>query len=409
MADLLTNFFHISIFALANLAFAYAIFIRLKLISKAQSAGKLAPWRLRIRSFLLNVLFQYKLFKKPFRGLIHAFIFYGFLVYALHTTSQMIAGNAWYIFKSWGLDPYTFQLADYIWLGYSLDLPLATLTLFGFLLLIAFTVMLMYSTQPKKVKNKVWKPVLEWFFLGLLLLETLGIFVLIFASGKVFYEGVVQYFSLFVLFGLSSFAYRRWVMRARGLDVPSSQSAIVLLLISTLMLSTLFGMASQSILDGHKANWISQIFLFLMSFHKDTEPSIALAVRDFSWWVHISTVYTFMVYVPLSKHSHLIFAPINFFLLKDRPLGQMNQMELEEEDALWGASNVAELQWTSLLDGLSCIECGRCTLACPANSTGKILDPKKIMVDIKHSMLENKNSLLAKNGQSDTSYTPFDW
>ena len=106
-----------------------------------------------------------------------------------------------------------------------------------------------------------------------------------------------------------------------------------------------------------------------------------------------------MVYVPLSKHSHLIFAPINFFLLKDRPWGQISMLNLEDENAVWGARNVSQLQWTSLLDSVSCIECGRCTIVCPANRTGKPLDPKKIMVDIKHSMLENKTALLhSKNG-----------
>ncbi|HQI21315.1 MAG TPA: (Fe-S)-binding protein, partial [Leptospiraceae bacterium] len=84
---------------------------------------------------------------------------------------------------------------------------------------------------------------------------------------------------------------------------------------------------------------------------------------------------------------------MNFFMIRGTPRGQMTHMDMENA-AVYGAGNVRELPWTSMLDGLSCIECGRCTVQCPANRTGKPLDPKKIMVDIKHSMIENTNTLL---------------
>ena len=122
---------------------------------------------------------------------------------------------------------------------------------------------------------------------------------------------------------------------------------------------------------------------------------VAEGVRNFTWWLHLLAVYAFMVYVPTSKHSHLIFAPINYFMIKDRPRGQINMMNLEAEGGVWGAGNVTELQWTSVIDGLSCIECGRCTVECPANLTGKLLDPKRIMTEIKHSLLDHASGILA--------------
>jgi Fe-S oxidoreductase len=106
-----------------------------------------------------------------------------------------------------------------------------------------------------------------------------------------------------------------------------------------------------------------------------------------------------MIYVPRSKHGHLIFAPFNYFLITDESRGQMRFIDLESEDAVWGAANASELPWKSLLDSLSCIECGRCTLECPANRTGKPLDPKKIMVDIKHSLIEHSSEIIAHGGE----------
>ena len=393
--DLWINLSHLAVFGAANLCFFYAVYKRLRLVSKGQPAGALAPLESRIRSLLLNVIFQFKLFGHPLRGLMHAFIFYGFISYLVHTTSQMIAGNGWLLLKEHGFEPYNFWLTDYIWLGFAPSMGAASLAFLGLLTLIALTVLCMYSLKLGKRWNWRTSALIQWFFLLLLSVETAALVLVLVGSGTPFYEAIVQHFSLFVLVSLLYFAYRRWVRHAKGLDVPSSQSAIVLLLIGTLMLSTLAGSAAQLGLDGGEhAVWIQNLMHSLLQSLGMIDGHSTVAVRNFSWWLHIATVYAFMIYVPLSKHSHLIFAPINYFLIKKRPWGQMSMLDLESEDAVWGAANVAQLQWSSLLDGLSCIECGRCTLACPASQTGKPLDPKKIMVDVKHSLLENQKALL---------------
>ena len=392
--DLFINLFHIALFTAANLGFFYAIYKRLYLIFKAgQPSGDLSSWGARIRSFLLNVVFQFKLFKRPVRGIMHAFIFYGFLIYMFHTTNQMIGGNLWYYFKESGMDPYAFHLTDYIWLGFSLSSTTTALLIGGLLVLIALTVMAMYSVRIGKRIHWRTSPGLQWAFLSLLSLEAGATLLVLLSSGTYFYKSFLLYFSLLVLFSLGFFAYRRWIRRSSELDVPSPQSAIVLLLISTLMLSTLFGDGAEALYKGSTTGIQGLIASFLELLGVQSKEG-ALAVRNFNWWLHICTVYAFMIYVPLSKHSHLIFAPINFFLIKKRPLGQMSMMDLEAEESVWGAAHISELPWKSLLDGLSCIECGRCTLVCPANLTGKPLDPKKIMVDIKHSMLEHQKALL---------------
>ncbi|MCB1309620.1 MAG: 4Fe-4S dicluster domain-containing protein, partial [Leptospiraceae bacterium] len=335
----------------------------------------------------------------------HAFIFYGFISYLVHTTSQMIAGNGWSLFKMYGVNPYTFYLTDHIQM-FSFSMATTGIIVVSLIASIGLTFWLMHSIRLGK--QHYWRNNgdLQWFFLILLLSEFATLFAFVIGSGTHFYEAVVQHFSILVLSGLLYFAYRRWIRRAKGLDIPSAQSAIVILLIGTLMVSTMVGAAAQVMLDGSEGNWINRMMLAVLGPLGMSDAATAEAVRNFTWWIHIGTVYVFMIFVPMSKHSHLLFAPINYLLVRDRPLGAIRMMDLESETAVWGAGNVSELGWTNLLDGLSCIECGRCTVECPANRTGKPLDPKKIIVDIKHAMLDHQKALLAQTAESGPAESP---
>ncbi len=407
---MLTHLFHLTLFTIVSGIFSYAVFKRLRLVSKAQSVGPLASLEARLRSVLLNVVFQYKLFQHPLRGIMHSFIFYGFISYSLHTVSQIIAGNMWSIFFAQGTDPYQFRVTDYMNLGLLPDGKTGALFFLVLLGLMALTVFWMNSFRIGKKIHWRTSPLVQWFFILLLGIEFTSIFLLANTSGTHFHESVVQYFSLLVLIGLGFFAYRRWIRRSEELDLPSVQSAIVLLLIAVLMISTLVGHSAQSFLNGSHSNWMDRLVSVILAQvgfpFEGSGLGTAEAIRNFSWWSHLFTVYSFMIYVPISKHAHLIFAPINYFLIRNRPLGQMSMMDLESEDAVWGAANLSELPWTSLLDGLSCIECGRCTVECPAHRTGKPLDPKKIMVDVKHAMMEYQGELLKSSNSSSGSSEP---
>jgi Fe-S oxidoreductase len=103
-------------------------------------------------------------------------------------------------------------------------------------------------------------------------------------------------------------------------------------------------------------------------------------------------VLAFLNYLPYSKHLHVIVSLPNTFLSNTSGPGQvgvMRPMDLEAEDVeTFGASDVNQLSWKSLLDGYTCTECGRCTAACPANITGKVLSPRKIVVNTRQRTME---------------------
>ena len=119
-----------------------------------------------------------------------------------------------------------------------------------------------------------------------------------------------------------------------------------------------------------------------------------------AWWLHIIGIFAFLNYLPWSKHLHILLAFPNAYYARLEPHGKMNNMPEIQREVLYamqpemapaagaeeaakkfGAKDVFDLSWRNLLDAYSCTECGRCTAACPANQTGKLLSPRKIMMD----------------------------
>ena len=109
------------------------------------------------------------------------------------------------------------------------------------------------------------------------------------------------------------------------------------------------------------------------------------------WWMHALLILAFLNYLPYSKHLHVVTSLINVYLSNTSGPGQkgvMRPMDLEADVEQFGASDVEHLTWKNLLDGYSCTECGRCTAACPANLTGKLLSPRKIVVNTRQRLME---------------------
>ena len=142
-----------------------------------------------------------------------------------------------------------------------------------------------------------------------------------------------------------------------------------------------------------------------------------------AWWIHIIGILIFLNYLYFSKHLHILLAFPNTFYGKLTPKGQLNNLEsvtnevklmmdpnadpfaapaegdTDEVPAKFGASDVQDLSWVSLLNAYTCTECGRCTSECPANLTGKKLSPRKIMMDTRDRLEEVGKNIDANNGE----------
>lgn len=132
-------------------------------------------------------------------------------------------------------------------------------------------------------------------------------------------------------------------------------------------------------------------------FHSFSINQLIIIERS-TWWFHIIGIFAFLNYLPYSKHLHILLAFPNAYYARLHPLGEIKNMEHvqnevkfmmqpelaptgETANMKFGAKDVMDLSWKNLLDAYSCTECGRCSSACPANQTGKLLSPRKIMMD----------------------------
>ncbi len=134
---------------------------------------------------------------------------------------------------------------------------------------------------------------------------------------------------------------------------------------------------------------------------------VLILIERVAWWFHIVGIFAFALYVTYSKHLHIFMAFPNTYYGKVQPKGHMDNMpEITNEVKMmlglpvegdnapppegmkFGAKDVNDLSWKNLMDAYSCTECGRCTAECPANTTGKKLSPRKIMMDTRDRMEE---------------------
>lgn len=158
-------------------------------------------------------------------------------------------------------------------------------------------------------------------------------------------------------------------------------------------------------------------------------------VERIGWWGHILVVFAFLNYLPYSKHLHILLAFPNTYYARLSPKGEMRNMpDIQKEVASmfdpnaafeepdpnapmpkFGAADVFDLHWTDILSAYTCTECGRCTDVCPANLTGKMLSPRKIMMDIRDRADEigtnislNKTEFIADDKKESTSVLTAD-
>ncbi|MBI3195893.1 MAG: (Fe-S)-binding protein, partial [Ignavibacteriae bacterium] len=222
----------------------------------------------------------------------------------------------------------------------------------------------------------------------------------------VFLQDVV---SVLVIISIAIALYRRYISKPKRLDISGHaqfDATLILMMILMIMLS-MFGQnaarISLGVDEGNDARIISSTLTPMFDGFSERGKESWFTLF---WWIHMGFVLGFMNYLPKSKHLHIMSSIPNVFFAKHEPRGTLKMLNLADETLTkFGASDVEDFTWKQLLDGYACTECGRCTASCPANITGKLLSPKKIIVDIRHRLME-KAPLLEKspitNHQSQT-------
>lgn len=159
---------------------------------------------------------------------------------------------------------------------------------------------------------------------------------------------------------------------------------------------------------------------FIAVWFQGLSEATLIGIERVAWWLHIVGILFFLNYLYYSKHLHILLAFPNTYYGKLTPKGQLPNLEsvtnevklmmdpsadpfaAPAEDApvpeKFGASDVRDLSWVQLLNAYTCTECGRCTDECPANQTGKLLSPRKIMMDTRDRLEEVGKNMDANKG-----------
>ena len=290
----------------------------------------------RIKILLKIAFGQTKLFARPVSGILHALVYWGFLVITIGTLEMMVDG------------------------------------IFGF----------------------------DRFF------GALGIFYnFVTASGDIM--------AVLVLVSCLIFIFRRIFMKIKrfsGKEMKKSSSidAIVALVIIVFLMISLLTM-NIGYIGLHPESYFGFFPVSSLLFPYFATWDLHL-FHNISWWTHIMLVLIFLNELPYSKHFHVVMSIPNVYFSNIENLGKMENLPSVTKEVklmmdpnvdpyatppanslppeVFGAKDVTDLNWVQLMNSYSCTECGRCTSECPANQTGKLLSPRKIMMDTRQRLKE---------------------
>ncbi|KAF0153273.1 MAG: Fe-S oxidoreductase [Ignavibacteria bacterium] len=213
-------------------------------------------------------------------------------------------------------------------------------------------------------------------------------------------------FGLFVIVAVVWALYRRFIQKVKRLDVEGHKfdAAFILSMIIVVVIS-MFGQSTAHIID--KSFQLSawefrpvSVWLANAFFIDGTSASLFFEIF---WWIHILTIFTFLNFLPYSKHFHVVTSLPNVYFKKiGNQQNALKKLNLEDENLTqYGAADIEHLSWKQLLDGYTCTECGRCTASCPAATTGKKLSPREIIVSIRKRTEEKAPLMIAKTPNDD--------
>jgi len=234
-------------------------------------------------------------------------------------------------------------------------------------------------------------------------------------------------FALIVALAILVFLSRRLffhIKRFEGIEMKKSThvdanialSMIFLLMVSLLGMNTFYAAIQNASSEAFIGVFPVSSYLAMMFAH--LSPGSLHILHEISWWMHILLIFIFANMLPYSKHFHVFMSVPNVFLSRLEPLGKLPNMDnitrevklmLNPDTAYatpateapverFGVKDVEDVSWKNYFDSLSCTQCGRCTAVCPANITGKLLSPRKIIMDVRARMNE-KGPGMVKNGR----------
>ncbi|PHA00352.1 hypothetical protein COE51_07120 [Bacillus pseudomycoides] len=200
-----------------------------------------------------------------------------------------------------------------------------------------------------------------------------------------FFQEIV---TLIILIAVFWAFYRRYIEKLVRLK-RNFKAGLVLIFIGGLMLSVLLGNGMGIIWHGEELSWSEPIASAIAYLFSGIGETAAIVVFYFAWWLHLLILLTFLVYVPQSKHAHLIAGPANVYFSRLTNPGKLEKIDFEDEtQETFGVGKIEDFKQTQLIDLYACVECGRCTNMCPATGTGKMLSPMDLILKLRDHLTD---------------------
>lgn len=329
--------------------FGYTCWKIFKLFQLTKPEDRFNNWGQRTETLLLVALGQTKMMKRPLSGVLHALVYWGFIVITIGSLEMFIDGAT-------GIE------RSLKFLGGFYNFVTASGELFAFLIIVSSIIFLgrRYITKPKRFIAQEMKPGSRMdatFILGMILIL------------------------MFSLLGMN-LGYIGSNAEAAG-SFPVSDLLIKILNIE----------------------------------FTDENQSFYHTLEKVNWWIHISLIFFFLNVLPYSKHFHVLSSMPNVFFTRMEPYAKLKNMESVKREVelmmnpnatpppadaapvRFGVKDPEDVTWKTLLDSYTCTECGRCTAVCPANTTGKLLSPRKLFIDLRRRMKDKGNGLIMQGSE----------
>ncbi|MGD0334735.1 MAG: (Fe-S)-binding protein [Xanthobacteraceae bacterium] len=211
-------------------------------------------------------------------------------------------------------------------------------------------------------------------------------------GGNTWIAWLQEVFAVVILVGLGLAVWQRYVIRPSRFRGSNTLDATLIYLLITAVVLTMLLQAAFAIAAGHDAAapWrpVSRQIAVLLTALGVSGESAARGEHIF-YWAHICAILGFLVYIPGSKHRHMILAAINVYFRSLQPKGTLPPADLDHPPI--GVGAIEQFTWKNMLDLYSCTECGRCQAACPAYAAGLPLSPKLLITDLRDHLIDKTN------------------
>ncbi len=220
------------------------------------------------------------------------------------------------------------------------------------------------------------------------------------------YAYIMDIMAVLVMTGAAWGIIRRYIVRPPRLEGEQTFEAMIILLSVLIHPITHLFKEATSIELGHPPAGLGAalppVSSALSNLFTDTVTSSLEGLNTGFFWAHWLTVLFVMVFIAYSRYLHVVASIFNIFLQSPFPRGTLRSIDLETAEN-FGVTRITDFTWKQLLDLYACVMCGQCQVQCPATASGKPLNPKKLIQDLKNHLLKVGPGLLKSSGQAETS------